>query len=112
MELHVVTGAGLGALGPVVEPDRSAPLVDRLAQVRRLSAGGPPVAFRIDPADGPSAAVATAAVEAGATVLVLADGRGDERGAAALERAGRSERDVRRAAHVAATLVAARVAAP
>lgn len=104
MELQVVTESGYEALHPPVrEVNRSASLRTRLAEVRRLAAEAMPVALRLDPADGPVVSVATAAVEAGATVLVLP-------GPASEEDAEPSalEREVRRAADLTAALVAAR----
>ena len=104
MEPQVVTESAYEALHPPVrEVNRSASLRARLAEVRRLAAEGTPVALHLDPADGPVVSVATAAVEAGATVLVL-PGPASEEDAAPIA----LEREVRRAADVTAALVAAR----
>ena len=104
MELQVVTESGYEARHPPVrEVNRSASLRARLAEVRRLAAEGTPVALHLDPADGPAVSVATAAVEAGASVLVLPGPASEE-----VAEPFAHERVVRRAADVTAALVAAR----
>ncbi|UDY35770.1 hypothetical protein [Dermatobacter hominis] len=100
MTVRVATAAQLGALdGPVRVVSADGDLASRLAAVRRLAAEGAVAALVLDLDDGPVASVVTAAVEAGAAVVVLPDGEPID---------GEVARDARRAADVTQALVVER----
>ena len=95
--VRIGTRSELGDLeGTAASPEAAGALVDRLVAARLAAAGGASAAVWVRLDDGPVAAVVTAAVEAGSTVIVLADEIGQD---------PELRREARRAADVATALV-------